>query len=816
MSYRNGTGRAQNDRSQKKNAGDDDLLVFGYSCRLFPVDSRAAEIAADRHLQTWDADPDKPTLDRFDVRLLLGSMKDVEVPKKNQGDEEDICPTEQMEEEMCDEERYKDLQSAVERDQEEERQRQLEESKRKKKAEFHFSYDEKPGTSSSGNNLQEGDSDSEDEPFQPPPGIKFPVGLALPETQKHNHIIERTALFVVEKGPQMEIVIKAKQRNNANQFGFLEFDNILYPYYKYIQKLIREKKYTPSLSKKTTASGSAVENSKSSKHASQKVATSNALAAIANMGSDSENNDSDSDCELHPSLLAASSGRKSPDIAEGGVGPKRKPPSPKRNEAHHKTLPKVNYDMSKSNDVYAALFKNLSGVNQAKELEKKIEEQRSTGEVDEEWREWWHAFYDELCPHIRPAPLYPPPPDLEPIVQKYAEHVAERGAATELALRNRADLKLDFMKPESPFFSYYQHRVRMHQWHMHQEAEHQNFQQLHFAAMNDRPAPMRYGSPTGMLMHPNPMQSATMPIPVSASRSSESQERFSNSPIPNEEFSANSPQQANLNRKQRRRRLQEAFQVQEVGQIQTAPPPGVVDPLTLKLERNNEENLHKSQSSPALLNISTENKPSPTSISFSLRQQKEDEGQKWMKHEIFNDISATNDDFEEFGIDFGEEDGKLKSGKEQAEMTPPPPPTIPNNTQLDRKEKARIFMEKLLNEKKMKKQREEDELRQMEMLAREEERRKLEKERERLRKEEMRKTAAESLEPGQALNEIDRMINMRIDNLLQSTMLGAHVERPDEKKKEDEQRDRDRSRDREKKKKKKEKHRKRKGDRRRR
>ena len=46
------------------------------------------------------------------MRLLLGSTKDVEVPKKNQADEEDVCPTEQMEEEMCDEERYKDLQSA--------------------------------------------------------------------------------------------------------------------------------------------------------------------------------------------------------------------------------------------------------------------------------------------------------------------------------------------------------------------------------------------------------------------------------------------------------------------------------------------------------------------------------------------------------------------------------------------------------------------------------------------------------------------------------------------------------------------------------
>ncbi|ETN79134.1 hypothetical protein NECAME_10002, partial [Necator americanus] len=48
---------------------------------------------------------------------------------------------------------------------------------------------------------------------------------------------------------------------------------------------------------------------------------------------------------------------------------------------------------------------------------------------------------------------------------------------------------------------------------------------------------------------------------------------------------------------------------------------------------------------------------------------------------------------------------------------PPVPPNIPSNTQLDRKEKARIFMERLLNEKRVKKLKEQEEARIRELEA---------------------------------------------------------------------------------------------------
>lgn len=55
-------------------------------------------------------------------------------------------------------------------------------------------------------------------------------------------IIERTASFVCKQGAQFEIMLKAKQARNS-QFDFLRFDHYLNPYYKFIQKAMKEARY---------------------------------------------------------------------------------------------------------------------------------------------------------------------------------------------------------------------------------------------------------------------------------------------------------------------------------------------------------------------------------------------------------------------------------------------------------------------------------------------------------------------------------------------------------------------------------------------
>ncbi|XP_076835685.1 splicing factor, suppressor of white-apricot homolog [Brachyhypopomus gauderio] len=99
-----------------------------------------------------------------------------------------------------------------------------------------------------------------EEPFVAPPGLIIPPDVELPATIKTHAIIERTANFVCKQGAQFEIVLKAKQAGNS-QFDFLRFDHYLNPYYKHILRAMKEGRYTASDSKQDQATESKSGNS---------------------------------------------------------------------------------------------------------------------------------------------------------------------------------------------------------------------------------------------------------------------------------------------------------------------------------------------------------------------------------------------------------------------------------------------------------------------------------------------------------------------------------------------------------------------------
>jgi len=66
-----------------------------------------------------------------------------------------------------------------------------------------------------------------------------------PKTEKMHAIIERTAAFIAQHGVQMEIMMKAKQKDNAC-FSFLNYEDELNAYYKHVLHAIKHSKYIPA------------------------------------------------------------------------------------------------------------------------------------------------------------------------------------------------------------------------------------------------------------------------------------------------------------------------------------------------------------------------------------------------------------------------------------------------------------------------------------------------------------------------------------------------------------------------------------------
>nr|SVE86806.1 EOG090X07RL [Daphnia similis] len=232
----------------------EDLLVFGYACKLFRDDEKAAEIDQGKLLIPWMGD-DSIKIDRYDARGTLFDLKSHETPQGGYDRTEGLTSEEKRIERLCDEERY----FALYKDEEEEAVIKEEEIKRlnqdlnevtSEEVSYHqvpFSYNTSSEADDSNVSPREAPLQSTlgqlgDAVYVPPPILDVPPDVIVPPTQKLARIIEKTANFISSQGTQMEIIVKAKQANNP-MFQFLHFDTALHPFYRHILAAIRNGAY---------------------------------------------------------------------------------------------------------------------------------------------------------------------------------------------------------------------------------------------------------------------------------------------------------------------------------------------------------------------------------------------------------------------------------------------------------------------------------------------------------------------------------------------------------------------------------------------
>ncbi|XP_065663694.1 uncharacterized protein LOC100210071 isoform X2 [Hydra vulgaris] len=322
--------RRSNDNYQSETAIKyDDLLVFGYECKLFRDDQQAESVNKGETLIPWMGDK-MLLIDRYDCRGHLYHIEEFDFSKIVSNDS--MSPEELEIEKICDEERYMSLNKDminedILKEEEEKRINNLynphtayqtidysysdDPSKSKllpiENAFYqycqYYGYDkENPNVKAYFLSLQSYDYERPPPPpepsaentnssstilniqkpdkFVPPEGLIIPAGMEVPETSKMQSIVEKTALFISKQGTQMEIVLKAKQSGNA-QFDFLSFDNWLNPYYKFILQKIKSGEYKLS------------EEEKDEKE-----------KKLLKDDSDSSDENSDNETELHPLLQA--------------------------------------------------------------------------------------------------------------------------------------------------------------------------------------------------------------------------------------------------------------------------------------------------------------------------------------------------------------------------------------------------------------------------------------------------------------------------------------------------------------------------------
>ncbi|XP_051489741.1 splicing factor, suppressor of white-apricot homolog isoform X2 [Apus apus] len=469
-----------------------ELLVFGYACKLFRDDEKAQYQEQGRHLIPWMGDP-KIMIDRYDGRGHLHDLSEYDAEYSTWNRDYQLSEEEARIEALCDEERY----LALHTDLLEEEARQEEEYKRLSEAlaedgtynavGFRYGSDyydpsepteeEEHQPAKQRETAQTENVEENEEPFVAPPGLNVPSDVELPPTAKMHAIIERTANFVCKQGAQFEIMLKAKQARNS-QFDFLRFDHYLNPYYKFIQKAMKEGRYAaPSESKADEKKHSRVKSEE-----------------------EDDDDDDDDGNYLHPSLFASKKCSRLEELMKPlkVVDPDhplaalvRKAQSDNNSSTPQSTdgaAVQTSQAEYSSDSTVAAMYYSYymlpdgtyclapppPGIDVAtyySALPAGVTVSSTTGVATvppppgttppppPDTTDSSSGLTSTTTSTSTIAPvvaIIPPPPDIQPVIDKLAEYVARNGIKFETSVRAKNDLRFEFLQPWHQYNAYYE------------------------------------------------------------------------------------------------------------------------------------------------------------------------------------------------------------------------------------------------------------------------------------------------------------------------------------------------------------------------
>ncbi|KYN38034.1 Protein suppressor of white apricot [Trachymyrmex septentrionalis] len=502
---------------RKKNSDEEpqELLVFGYSCKLFRDDDKAKMIDQGKHLIPWMGDNtlriDRcslgceknaqcgsaiyalctgavvrrdaygwPPVQQQDVLYVYrydgrGALADLRIHEPPPGgfDQRTILTEEELKvEQLCDEERYRsiynnDAEESMYHEEEIKRLHQaLDSESSYNQVGYNYNEDENghkaSGEDSQSSKQSEG-SQEEDQAFVPPPELEIPEGMILPETQKLNAIIMKTALFISQHGSQLEILIKTKQANNP-QFAFLSIDEPLHQYYKYVLDAIKSGKYNPEKQPEKEES------------------------------EPEEESDQDDESYLHPSLASSLTKieaapsipsiqyKPSADCAYSMLVNKitgKPPPSktPQGLDATMQSMPSTGYYHTMPPQSYP--YPTPMQYSHGPVIYGSNGQMQSPSQLAMPIMPNDTATSQTSSPKETPTPLVPygipaqkplsrpsfivPPADVQIIIDKMASYVAKNGRDFETIVKNKGDPRFNFLELSHQYHGYYAHKLTVYE-----------------------------------------------------------------------------------------------------------------------------------------------------------------------------------------------------------------------------------------------------------------------------------------------------------------------------------------------------------------